>query len=164
MTDAHNIRLELVRLTQQLIVDGNKVVQAFATRHGLHPTDVEALALVRVAQDRGKPLTAGALATDLGLTSGAITALVDRLERTGHISRVRDNADRRKVFLHYSIAGLALADEFFVPLLERSVGSLDEFTDEELAIAHRFLTVTGVAMTTHRGSLVGHSSSPTTPN
>lgn len=161
MAEADNIRAELVRLTQVLVVDGTKVVQAFAALHGLHHTDVEALSLVRVAQDRGAPLTAGALATELGLTSGAVTAVLDRLERTGHLSRVRDGNDRRKVLLHYSSTGLALADEFFVPLLETSDAVMDQFTRDELEVVRRYLNVSGAAMAAHRRTLAERSAPPT---
>ena len=53
--------------------------QAIADRVGISPTDLEALDLVI----RHGPLTAGRLAELTGLTTGAITGLVDRLERRG---------------------------------------------------------------------------------
>ena len=105
MTDTGNTHEELERLVQLLVVEGTKVVEAFAARHGLHPTDAEALILVIVAQQRGAPMTAGALAGQLGLSTGAVTAVVDRLERVGHLNRVRDTADRRKVLLEHSAGG-----------------------------------------------------------
>lgn len=148
-----DVRAELVRLTQLLVVDGTKVVGAFAARHGLHPTDVEALAIIRIAQDRGAPMTAGALSGELGLTSGAITAVLDRLERAGHVNRMRDGADRRKVHLHYSAAGLALADAFFVPLLATTDAVMDDFTAGELATVRRYLAASGTAMAVHRRAL-----------
>lgn len=146
-------REELVRLTQLLVVEGTKVMGAFATRHGLHHTDVEALTRVMVAQERGEPLTAGALAADLGLTSGAITFLVDRLERAGHVTRVRDAADRRKVLLHHTPGGRALADEFFTPAGQHSHAAMDRFTPEELEVARRYLEAAGAGMSAHRQSL-----------
>ena len=150
MGDDGNTREELVRLTQLLVVEGTKVMAAFAALHGLHQTDVEALTRVMVAQERGEPLTAGALAEELGLTSGAITAVVDRLERAGHVSRVRDGADRRKVLLHFSTEGRALAQEFFVPYGERSHAAMDRFTPEELEVARRYLEAAGAGMAAHR--------------
>ncbi len=153
MAGACNTREELVRLTQLLVVEGTKVVGAFAALHGLHQTDVEALTRVLVAQQRGTPMTAGALAEELGLTTGAITSVVDRLERAGHVTRVRDHADRRKVLLHYSPEGRALADDFFVPLARRSAAAMDRFTPEELEVVRRYLAVTGEAMAAHRRSL-----------
>lgn len=153
MLGERNTRDELVRLTQLLVVEGTKIVSAFAALHGLHHTDVDALIRVLVAQDRGTPMTPGALGEELGLTSGAITFVVDRLERAGHVSRVRDESDRRRVLLHYSAGGRALADEFFAPLQRHTEAALDHFTPDELEIARRFLAVAGTTMSAHRRSL-----------
>jgi DNA-binding MarR family transcriptional regulator len=49
--------------------------------------------------DRLGRCTAGRLAAESGLTTGAVTALVDRMERAGYLRRVRDTADRRKVWI-----------------------------------------------------------------
>lgn len=48
---------------------------------------------------RYQPMTAGKLADYCGLTTGAITGLVDRLERAGFVQRERDNEDRRRVYI-----------------------------------------------------------------
>ena len=64
----------------------------------------------------GDPITPGRLGEQLNLSSGSVTALIDRLERAGHIRRDRDTVDRRKVLLHYADQGAALAMEFFRPL------------------------------------------------
>lgn len=153
MADGRKTRHELVQLTQLLVVEGTKVVGAFANRHGLHPTDVEALTRVLVAEERGTPVTAGALGKDLGLTSGAVTALVDRLERAGHVNRVRDENDRRKVLLRYSERGRALAEEFFAPLGRHTDAAMDQFTAEELEVACRYMAVSSAAMAAVRQSL-----------
>jgi DNA-binding transcriptional ArsR family regulator len=70
---------------------------AVAESAGLHPTDHKCLDLI----ERFGPLTAGKLATVSGLTTGAITAVVDRLEAHGYVERRRDPKDRRKVILHH---------------------------------------------------------------
>lgn len=157
MSDHGNPREELVRLIHLVVVEGTKISGTFAALHGLHHTDGEALARVLVAQERGAPMSAGELATELGLTSGAITFVVDRLERAGHISRVRDDTDRRKVFLHYSPGGRALAEEFFGPVQKRSDDVMDQFTPEELEVVRRFLADTGAAMVAHRQSLTSQA-------
>ncbi len=146
--DEGSTRGELVHLTQLLAVGGTTVVGAFAALHGMHHTDVDALTRVVVAQERGTPMTAGALAEDLGLTSGAITGVVDRLGRAGHVNRVRDDADRREIFLHCSPSGRALAEEFFTPLWRRSRATTDHFTRRDLEAARRYLAATGAAMAT----------------
>jgi len=67
-----------------------------AERLGLSGTEYRTLELV--AQSSG-PLTAGRIATLTGLTTGAITGVVDRLERAGFARRVRDTGDRRRVLV-----------------------------------------------------------------
>ena len=62
---------------------------------GINRTDNTAIDIV----DRRGRLTAGELARELGLTTGAVTALVDRMEAAGLFRRVRDTADRRRVLI-----------------------------------------------------------------
>jgi DNA-binding MarR family transcriptional regulator len=69
------------------------VRQAVADRLGIGPTDLDALLLL----DDAGPLTAGTLAEGLSITTGAVTGLVDRLERTGWVERRRHEVDRRQV-------------------------------------------------------------------
>jgi DNA-binding MarR family transcriptional regulator len=69
--------------------------EAVGARLGLSAVDQRALALVRVEA----PLTAGRLAQLTGLSPGAVTGLVDRLERAGHVRRGADPSDRRRVLI-----------------------------------------------------------------
>src|SRR5690606_16285765 len=64
---------------------------------GLHPTDWECVGLLLDAEPRA--LTAGELAAQTGLTTGAITGVVDRLEAKGWVRRERDPSDRRRVIV-----------------------------------------------------------------
>jgi DNA-binding MarR family transcriptional regulator len=69
--------------------------EAIADQLGLIPTDLRCLDAVR-----GEPrLTAGRLAEITGLSTSATTAALDRLERRGIIRRLRDDVDRRRVFV-----------------------------------------------------------------
>lgn len=63
-----------------------------ADRLGVHRNDLRCLHLLRSG-----PATAGEVAAGTGLTSGSVTALLDRLEAGGHIERHRSTADRRSV-------------------------------------------------------------------
>ena len=145
-----HVREELTRLIQLLVVEGGRVSAVFAASQGLHQTDIETLTRLLVAEEREQQMTAGRLAKDLGLTSGAVTFLVDRLERAGHITRERHPTDRRKVVLHYSQSGRAVAEEFFGPVGRQSDTTADQFTPAELDVVRRYLTAAGAAMADRR--------------
>lgn len=74
---------------------------------------------ITAAEEKGTPLSPARLGERISLTSGATTALLNRLEKAGHIVRTRENADRRVVTLHSSAHVQDLADEFFGPLAVR---------------------------------------------
>ena len=69
--------------------------QAVADAIGMNRTDMRCLDVL----EREGPITAGALAEATGLTSGAMTTALDRLERAGYARRVRDRGDRRRVLV-----------------------------------------------------------------
>src|SRR3954469_8861669 len=67
-----------------------------AEQMGLSGTDHKCLDLVMRASE---PLTAGQIAQRSGLSTGAVTGVIDRLERRGFVRRIRDPHDRRKVLV-----------------------------------------------------------------
>ena len=153
----------LGRELRRYFVEARLVTHAFAELHGLHATDLHALIEVMDAEGRGDPTTPGRLGEALGLSSGATTAVIDRLERLGHLRRVRTGADRRRVYLHYDEEGMELAKEFFAPLHERIYRVVWEFTEEEIAVAHRFLTAATDAAADHRRAVEAGSADAGTP-
>jgi DNA-binding MarR family transcriptional regulator len=70
-------------------------VHAVAARLALNPTDYECLDVL----DWTGPITAGQLANQLGLTTGAVSGLLDRLQRSGWVERSPDPNDKRKVIV-----------------------------------------------------------------
>lgn len=86
----------LNRLLQEISTETVLLHQTIADRLGLNLTDHKALGLVL---DAGKPITPGHLAARTGLTTGAITGILDRLERAGFVRRKRDPEDRRQVLI-----------------------------------------------------------------
>lgn len=144
---------EVVTAIQLFVSEGGRLFGAFAAQQRLHPTDVHALLDVMLAEAVGAPLTAGGLGAKLDMSSGAITALVDRLERAGHVTRARDAADRRKVLLHYSPAGKALAESFFEPLNARVAPLVGTYSQAELRMITRFLHEMSDAFAAHRTEL-----------
>lgn len=143
------LRAEIVTLLQNLTTESNHVAQAFAAQQGLSHTDLEALLHVMQAEARGAPTTSGAIADTLGLTSGAATGVIDRLVRSGHAERRRDERDRRVIHVHYSPAARAVAQSFFRPLRQVTDGVMIDYTVDELAVITRFLGTMTSAMEEH---------------
>jgi DNA-binding MarR family transcriptional regulator len=110
--------------------------QAMADRLGLNSTDLESLDLIAM----GVAQTPGDLMKGTGLTSGAVTGVVDRLERKGFVVRQRDSADRRKVLLKATDRVQTEAE----PLgegMRRAVGkALNAYDDDALEVVLELIT------------------------
>lgn len=146
-------RDELVRLLQEYAVEADRLSRTFAERHSMHVTDLYALMAVMHAEGEGEPLTPGRLGEHLGLSSGATTAVVDRLERASHVSRSRDGHDRRRVTLHYGTTAARVGGEFFGPLGEKMDAFLSGYSAAERAAAQRFLTDVNEMMRRYRAEV-----------
>ncbi|WP_237321066.1 MarR family winged helix-turn-helix transcriptional regulator [Streptomyces sp. JJ36] len=129
-----------------------RTAQEFARSQGLHHTDVAALIAILDGDGKGGALTPGRLRDHLRLTSGAVTACLDRLERAGHVRRVRDAADGRVVHLHYAPLGRSVARESFRPLARSVDATRQEFTEAELRTVLRFLRTLNDHLDEERGS------------
>jgi DNA-binding MarR family transcriptional regulator len=151
--DAARMRQELALLLRRLNVELDAVGQRFAELHGLNRTDVRALVAIMDAARRGEALTAGRLGEAVDLRSASVTALVDRLERVGHVRRVRDPEDRRRVGLEMSESAMAAGAEHFGGLARDLAAAMDGYSDEELAVVRRWLEDMTAVVTRHsRGS------------
>lgn len=113
--------------------------RAFARRMKMHPTDAAAIVEIIRAEDRGQPLTPARLAERIGLTSGATSILLNRLEEAGHVLRERGHADRRLVTLHSTPVVHQEGDEFFQALRVALDKAMDACSPRELAIVERFV-------------------------
>ncbi|MDQ0796749.1 MarR family winged helix-turn-helix transcriptional regulator [Streptomyces sp. B1I3] len=128
-----------VHLLRRVTIEFGLRQAEFAARHGMHPTDVRALICLLDAARAGTPATAGRLGAQLGLNSAGTTALIDRLERLGHVTRSRDDRDRRQVLLTVDARAVELGQEFFGPTLAGMAELLRTFDDREAAAVRRFL-------------------------
>lgn len=155
--DTRRQRLEqdIVSLLRGYTLEAEHLTHAFARRHQLHGTDLAALIAIMEAEGRGTPLTPGELSTRLRISTGATTAVIDRLERSQHIARSREHDDRRRVSLRYAETGMVLALAFFGPLGARSDDVMATFDDDELATVHRFMTGMTDAIAGHRATIDG---------
>jgi len=115
---------DAVRGLRAVILAGENYRQVIAQVTGLGVTETQALSYLAVHGDRGQ----NALGCDLGLTSSASTALVDRLERQGVAERYPHPSDRRRVLVRLTDQGEAVIAR------SRSwlAGSFQSFSAEEL--------------------------------
>ncbi|MDH2429396.1 MarR family transcriptional regulator [Sphaerisporangium sp. TRM90804] len=135
--------VELMTLMRRLTVEFDRFAERFAAVHGLHRTDLNAVIVITDAVRDGRPLTPGGLGTALNLSAPATTALLNRLEQSGHVERHRSPNDRRKIELAPREQAVTLAGRFLTPLTGHLSTALDRFTDQEREIIRRFLA-TGI--------------------
>ena len=110
--------------------------QTVASRVGISSSDLECLDFLNL---EGR-VTAGRLAELTGLTTGAITGVVDRLERAGLVRRQRDDNDRRKVFIATVPDNIAKVGKFYEHMQRAMLGDWETYSDAELRLLLRFMT------------------------
>ena len=110
--------------------------QSVANAVGISGSDLDCLDLLNF---EGR-VTAGRLAEVTGLTTGAITGVVDRLEKAGLVRRERDEADRRKVYIVILPASAAKIGRYYLPLQEKMHKVWGTYSDAELQLLLRFAT------------------------
>jgi len=108
--------------------------QIIAERAGLHATDAECIDFL---MEMG-PSTAGSLAKATRLTTGAITNVIDRLERAGFVKRGPDPKDRRKVVVTYIPEKKTGISESYAALAANVQQHLSTYTKEELELLTRY--------------------------
>jgi DNA-binding MarR family transcriptional regulator len=126
---------ELVSINRAYQTAVEKMDDVFCKRIGVNRTDGRCLDVI----DQRPGLTAGELAEAVGLSRGAVTTALDRLESRGLVTRFRDPDDRRRVTLQPTPEAGRLAWEVYGPLGEMGGPMLMELSDEELRSAIRFL-------------------------
>ncbi|GGP64830.1 MarR family winged helix-turn-helix transcriptional regulator [Saccharothrix coeruleofusca] len=144
----------LIRLLRQLTVETDRFAELFGEAHRMHRTDLNALTLIMDAKAQGRPLSPTGLARALHLSASATTSVLDRLESSGHIRRVRSATDRRKVELVVADQALELGRAFFVPLGLALTEAWTGFDDEQRATITRFLQASVEATAAVRATLV----------
>lgn len=109
--------------------------QAIADRLGMHLTDHKCAGILL----RAGPITAGELARRTALTTGTITAVIDRLEKAGFVRRAKDPGDRRRVLIEPLRERI---EEKIGPLFESMARAMTElcerYSTQELAVIRDF--------------------------
>ena len=110
---------------------------AVASYLGINRTDLRCLDILDLAGRQ----TAGELAAAMGMSTGAVTAMLDRREKTGYVHRVRDPADRRRVLVEPAELARERGWEVYQPFEEQTVPMFARFTEEQIAVVRDFLRI-----------------------
>jgi DNA-binding MarR family transcriptional regulator len=127
---------ELDREIRMVTAQSVLLSQSVAALAGINSTDLECLDVIHTRETA----SAGDLAAATGLTTGAVTSVIDRLERAGYLRREADPSDRRKVLLRLvpesteGIAGL------YAPLQQEMMSLWSSYDDDQIALVIDFLS------------------------
>jgi DNA-binding MarR family transcriptional regulator len=133
--DRANIE-SVIRSLRRVNLQGSFFGQTVAIRFGLSESDVEAL---EVLLDTGAA-TAGRLSELMGLTTGAVTRVIDRLEQSGYVRRVPDPTDRRRVVVEIVPERIAEFEATMDRVGDKSASEIGHYSEAELAVINDFLT------------------------
>ena len=158
MTDKKKLVQRLIEAFRDAGNQDGAIEDLAATRLGISSTDLRCL---NVIENGAGGLTAGELAREVGLTTGAVTGAVDRLESAGYAERRVDPADRRRIRLTITPYFLERAESIWGPLAadwQRRIGA--RFTEAELATIVEFLELTEEIGGEHRDRLAEEGRDP----
>lgn len=130
---------DLVHLLHRVATETDHYREAVGAHHRVHRTDLTALSVIMKAARDGVPLTPRRLGEALHLSPPATTALLDRLERAGHVQRHREPGDRRLVHLAATATAHDTGRALFGPLARHIGAAAERFTPEERAVVAAFL-------------------------
>ncbi|MCI9889914.1 MarR family transcriptional regulator [Micrococcales bacterium 31B] len=138
-------RLELVEALRSYYRALEKYLDASGAREHMHRSDLDALAAIMDNSRRGSSLTAKQLAQEIRLSTSATTALIDRLEQAGHVTRKPHPNDRRSMLLETTDRSRAVGRELFSRLAQSMDSVMEQFSEDEMKLVTRFLEATAAA-------------------
>jgi DNA-binding MarR family transcriptional regulator len=124
----HVLAGELIHLARAHEAANDAFDEVAREKLGINRTDLRCLNIV----DNHGPMTAGRLAELSGLTTAAVTSVLDRLERAGYARRMRDQEDRRQVMVEVTPLLAERATPIWGPLGEEARSALVRMPAEEL--------------------------------
>jgi DNA-binding MarR family transcriptional regulator len=134
---------ELQRAMQRSTMFTVLLHHATASKAGLNVTDAQCVSALVL----DGPQTPGQLAQLMGITTGgAITAVIDRLERAGYVRRTRDPDDRRRVIVEPVEENIAEFGSYFEPIAHAFHERLAAYSDAEIAVLRRWIRENNEAM------------------
>ncbi|MGV9279086.1 MarR family transcriptional regulator [Streptomyces sp. NPDC003730] len=125
---------DVIRSMDHLVAASLVGQQEFARNLGLSVTDLVCFAHVAEAEAGGTPVTAGDLAARAHVTTGAVTGILNRLERGGFVHRRPDPADRRRVHVAAVPAAAERVRAVYGPYYRLLTDLLADYSPDEIAL------------------------------
>jgi DNA-binding MarR family transcriptional regulator len=139
------LRARLGETVRALQASVDALDEAVAEYLGVNRTDLRCLDILLQLG----ATTPGQLAARLGLTTGSVTAMLDRLERLGYLARSPDPDDRRKLVVRPTAEAGRVAGEIYGPLAEAGARSVAGYTVAELELLVDFVRRSTVLQEEH---------------
>lgn len=152
---------EAITLMDRFMALGHVGQQEMAQLLGLNVTDLTCLGHVLGAGEN--PLSAGDLAELANLTTGAVTGVINRLERAGYAHRRPDPADRRRVRVVPDPAATARVVAVYEPFYVRLAAVFAEYTPDEVAVIADWFGRVTVEMRAHLAEVRAAEPGPPAP-
>ncbi|MEF3302687.1 MarR family transcriptional regulator [Paenibacillus sp. GYB003] len=142
-SENNDARLAELTASQQALLDELRqnsaravmLHQLISDRLGLNVTDHKCLDFLY----RSGPVTAGQLAQLTGLTTGAVTSVIDRLEQAGYVIRDKDPNDRRRVIVKPASDGSARISPLFRSITEATIDIISKYDERETLLILDFI-------------------------
>lgn len=125
--------------------------QAVASRLGITPAELESLDYLAT----NERVSAGDLARITGLSTGAVTGMIDRLERAGFARRERDLADRRRIYVRLEPRATQAAARYYDSLQASMAAVLNRYSDAEIALLLDFFARSRAVMANEIDRIAG---------
>jgi DNA-binding MarR family transcriptional regulator len=143
----------VVRALRRVTTESDLYVGAASRGGDMHRTDLNGLAVVMDAGFDGQRVTPGGLSSMLGLSAPATSAMLDRLERAGHVTRSPHPDDRRSVVVDVTDHAMDVGGRMFATLAAHLAPVVASRSEEELAVIAAFLEEAGDATAAARRSM-----------
>lgn len=148
--DRSELEAELVLTLRESQIATQKMDETAARALGLaNPNDWRCLDII----DQHGRITAGQLAAEAGLTTGAITAVLDRLEALGYVRRIADPGDRRRVLVEVTEEEREAALRLYWPLKDMAADWIAQRSDDDLRLLIEYHRVSA-AINTERAAQI----------
>lgn len=148
---------ELLTALRRFGLEDDRLDAIVARRFGVGSAEFKAMDHIQAAG----AITPGQLGDRMALSSGAVTALLDRLERLGWVTREPHPSDRRSVIVRKATAGGTEGEQIWASLVERLAKTAGQMTPDEREACVRFLEAAADQVAERATELRGSARAPT---